>query len=66
MPMIMMYSSMPSGCTDRLMAPVNTKVKGYPYTRDHNFGPYGLSYADDRWEMRKAVKVRMIRHVPTN
>ncbi len=43
-----------------IIAPVNTKVKGYPYERDHNFGPYGLSFADDRWEMRKAVKIRMI------
>ncbi|MDG2049322.1 MAG: DUF1329 domain-containing protein [Myxococcota bacterium] len=43
-----------------IIAPVNTKVKAYPYDPDHNFGPYGLSFADDRWEMRKAVKVRMI------
>jgi len=43
-----------------MIAPMNTKVKGFPYDRDHNFGPYGLSFADDRWEMRKVVKVRMI------
>jgi hypothetical protein len=43
-----------------VIAPVNTKVKAYPYDRDHNFGPYGLSFADDRWEMRHAVKVRFI------
>jgi hypothetical protein len=42
-----------------ILAPVNSKVKAYPYTKDHNFGPYGLSYADDRWELRKAIKVRM-------
>ena len=42
-----------------MIAPVNSKVKAYPYSQDHNFGPYGLSYADDRWEVRKAVKVRM-------
>jgi hypothetical protein len=41
-----------------LLAPTNTQVKAYPYDRDHNFGPYGLSFADDRWEMRHAVKVR--------
>ena len=41
-----------------IIAPANTKVKAFPYDRDHNFGPYGLSFADDRWEMRKAVKVR--------
>ena len=41
-----------------ILAPVNSKVKAYPYSRDHNFGPYGLSYADDRWELRRAVKIR--------
>jgi len=41
-----------------IIAPVNSKVGAYPYSRDHNFGPYGLSYADDRWELRKAVKIR--------
>jgi len=43
-----------------LIAPVNSKVKAYPYEKDHNFGPYGLSYADDNWELRHTVKVRMI------
>jgi hypothetical protein len=42
-----------------IIAPMNTKVKGYPYEKDHNFGPYGLSFASDRWELRHAVKVRM-------
>ncbi len=43
-----------------LLAPMNTKVRAYPYDPDHNFGPYGLSFADDRWEMRHAVKIRFI------
>jgi hypothetical protein len=43
-----------------LIAPTNTAVKGYPYEKDHNFGPYGLSYADDTWELRKAVKIRFV------
>jgi len=42
-----------------LIAPMNSKVAAYPYKKDHNFGPYGLSYADDRWELRHVVKVRM-------
>ena len=41
-----------------VLATVNTRVKAYPYTRDHNFGPYGLSVADDRWELRHALKIR--------
>ena len=27
--------------------------------KDQNYGPYGLSLASDRWEMRKMVKIRM-------
>ena len=42
-----------------ILAPMNSKVAAYPYAKDHNFGPYGLSYADDRWELRHAVKMRM-------
>ncbi|NNL68135.1 MAG: DUF1329 domain-containing protein [Myxococcales bacterium] len=42
-----------------ILAPMNSQVKAYPYAKDHNFGPYGLSYADDTWELRKAIKIRM-------
>jgi hypothetical protein len=38
---------------------MNSNVKGFPYDKDHNFGPYGLSYADDRWELRDTLVVRM-------
>jgi hypothetical protein len=43
----------------KIIAPMNTTAKGYPYEKDHNFGPYGLSYADDRWELRDVWVVRM-------
>ncbi|HEY8154574.1 MAG TPA: DUF1329 domain-containing protein [Myxococcota bacterium] len=43
----------------KMIAPSNTKVKAYPYEKEHNFGPYGLSYADDRWELRDTFIVRM-------
>jgi hypothetical protein len=43
-----------------MIGPMNSRQKGYPYEEDHNFGPYGLSFADDRWELRKAVKIRMV------
>jgi len=49
-----------------LLAPVNTKVRGYPYVEDHEFGPSGLSYANDRWEPRHAVGVRMAPRDPTH
>jgi hypothetical protein len=41
-----------------LLAPMNSRASGFPYSRDHAFGPYGLSYADDVWELRHAIKIR--------
>ncbi len=49
-----------------LLAPINSNVKGYPYEKDHDFGPYGLSFANDRWEIRDTVKVRFIPKEPTH
>jgi hypothetical protein len=46
--------------TQDVLATVNSRVKAYPYTRDHGFGPYGLSFADDRWELRHAFKIRFV------
>ncbi len=43
-----------------IIAPMNAKARGYPYEKDHNFGPYGLSYADDNWELRHAIKIRFV------
>ncbi len=49
-------------CLDRVdvLAPVNSRIKAYPYTRDHSFGPYGLSFADDRWELRHAIRLQFV------
>jgi hypothetical protein len=43
-----------------VLAAVNSRIKAYPYTRDHNFGPYGLSVADDRWELRHAFRFQFV------
>jgi hypothetical protein len=43
-----------------VLASVNSSVKAYPYTRGHSFGPYGLSFADDRWELRRAFKIQFV------
>ena len=45
-----------------LIAPMNSQVKGYPLEKDHNFGPYGLSYADDPWDLRHAVMIEFMPH----
>jgi len=49
-----------------LIAPMNSRAPGFPYQRDLNFGPYGLSYADDRWELRHAVKIRFVPRDPSH
>jgi hypothetical protein len=41
-----------------VIAPMNTKALAYPYTDSYNFGPYGFSFASDRWEVRTAWIVR--------
>ena len=43
----------------RTIAPMNTTQKGYPYEKEHNFGPYGLSFANDRWELRNSYVIKM-------
>jgi hypothetical protein len=42
----------------KFLSPFNTKLLAYPYTDTYNFGPYGFSYASDRWEMREAWIIR--------
>ncbi len=41
-----------------ILAPVNTTKLGYPVNPDMDFGPYGLSFASDRWEVRRVFGVR--------
>ena len=47
-------------CLDEtnVLAPFNTKDLAYPYRDDYNFGPFGFSYANDRWELRRAWVIR--------
>ena len=45
-----------------LIAPMNTKVAGYPDDERavrSDLGPSGGSFASDRWELRRAVAVRL-------
>jgi hypothetical protein len=42
----------------RILGPMNAKHLGYPYSEDYNYGPYGFSFANDRWELRDTWVVR--------
>lgn len=38
-----------------VLAPINITRPGYPHSKDRDFGPYGMSVASDRWDVRWAV-----------
>lgn len=42
-----------------VLAPVDTRLRGYPFSEDENFGPSGLSLANDVWQLRKAIILEM-------
>jgi len=42
----------------RLVHPINATKLGFPYRDDYNYGPFGFSYANDRWELRDAFLIR--------
>jgi hypothetical protein len=41
--------------TQDVLAPINAAAPSYPEVADRNFGPWGLSFASDRWDLRRAV-----------
>jgi hypothetical protein len=43
-----------------VLAPMNTLRLGFPYQQSGDFGPSGLSYASDRWELRRALRLEMV------
>jgi hypothetical protein len=38
-----------------VLAPLNAAKPAYPAEPDRDFGPYGLSWASDRWDLRRAL-----------
>ena len=40
-----------------VLAPLNSAWPGFPLVENKNFGPYGLSVASDRWDIRWAVVI---------
>jgi hypothetical protein len=38
-----------------LLAPINVAAPMYPAEADRNFGPWGLSFASDRWDLRRVL-----------
>jgi hypothetical protein len=44
--------------TQDVLAPINSDLLGYPLNPEASYGPSGLSVANGRWELRRAVVVR--------
>ena len=38
-----------------LLTPINAENPAYPVETSRSFGPYGLSWASDRWDLRRAL-----------
>jgi len=45
-----------------VLTPINAKQVTWPAVEDRNFGPWGLSFASDRWELRRALVLEARAH----
>jgi hypothetical protein len=53
----LLYSIEVLGVQD-VLAPLNAATPAYPAAEDREFGPWGLSFASDRWDLRRALVLR--------
>jgi hypothetical protein len=53
-PLLYTYAAL--GLQD-VLAPINATAASYPEAPDRSFGPWGLSWASDRWELRRAIVI---------
>jgi len=40
-----------------VLAPINARLPVYPADKERGFGPMGVSFANDRWDLRRAVVI---------
>jgi hypothetical protein len=40
-----------------VLTPINASRPMYPESKERDFGPWGLSFATDRWDLRRAVVI---------
>ncbi len=51
-----LYENRVLGVQD-VLAPINAVTPMYPETEERAFGPWGLSFANDRWDLRRALVI---------
>jgi hypothetical protein len=44
-----------------VLTPINATTPSYPDSPDREFGPWGLSFATDRWDLRRALVLELRR-----
>jgi hypothetical protein len=44
-----------------VLAPINATTPSYPDSPEREFGPWGLSFASDRWDLRRALVLELRR-----
>jgi hypothetical protein len=54
----LLYATRVLGLHD-VITPINTASPSYPENVDRDFGPWGLSFASDRWDLRRALVLEM-------
>ncbi len=58
----LLYETRVVGLHD-VLTPINSVSPGYPENPDRDFGPWGLSWASDRWDLRRALVLEnRVRH----
>ena len=57
----LLYSIEVLGVHD-VLTPINAATPAYPEAKDREFGPWGLSFASDRWDLRRALVMRGTLH----
>jgi hypothetical protein len=50
----LLYTWKVQGVQD-LLTPIDAKTPGFPAAENRDFGPWGLSFASDRWDLRRAL-----------
>jgi len=47
-----------------VLAPINATIPCFPESPDRDFGPWGLSFASDRWDLRRALVLEAMSRSP--
>jgi hypothetical protein len=55
----LLYTAKLLGMHD-VLAPINAATPCYPENLDRDFGPWGLSFASDRWDLRRALVLEAV------